>query len=1520
MGHRVVHSKALDVHQDNLQEVADMPLPGGPADKAGNRYEGLWTVCQLAEILDGKAESITLEPLGADGTGVEFWVQQGTERVFHQVKRQRSGSGSWTMTALATEGILATIRDKLAAPCNRFVFVSSLAASQLLKLTGRAQTSASWEQFRQYLLTGEADDAFSQLRHRWRGISEHEIYEYLKRIEIRVLDETSLRERATDKISLLVEGNAASAVEVLSHLALSSVHEKLTADQVWQHLQERGFDRRRWADNPQVKTAVLDATALYVNDVQSLAIGGRALPRDEVKRTVDKLSTSDDEWLIFVTGDAGMGKSGVIAQVVEAMSGRGWPTLAFRVDGLAPTQLPEEVGRQIGLPGSPAHVLAAVAKGKPCLLAIDQLDAFSIASGRHTDFLDCLLEIVRQARQHPNVRVVLGCRKFDIENDNRLGRLRRTSGGTEPIDVKQLAAETVQAAVTHLGLRPDRLTDKQIQLFSVPLHLHLLESIERNDAAVSLNFETGSDLFDKFWEHKQRVIQRRLSRPVRWASVIDAMCDYMSSKRTLSVPEAHLDNFERGLIDAMASERVLIKDNKRWRFFHESFFDYAYARSFSRRPGTIRETLLAEDQHLFRRAQVRQILSYLRDTHRARYLDELRDLVSSPHIRKHLKQTILAVLARVPDPSEQEWAIVEPLVTDPTDPLGWGIIRPLVSSVSWFDLLESLGTVRQWLASGDDHTIDLAVTMLSKIQKQRQDQVAQLVEAYVGESPAWDNRLLYLVRTADLSQSRQFLDIFIRLIKAGKLDDAFANGQAWMHLMSLTKDHPDWACEIAGHFLARIAAACQADGTSIHQELSTMHGAPDIMACARNSPIAFVREILPFMLWAIQTTSSPAGSGLCSDMIWSYRSSEKPHTLAEAILIGMEQALAAVADHAPKLFETTLAVLRATNSKTCHCLVIRAYTRNGSSFADIAIDYVVSTGAELAVPSDLHLRWSIRELLEATTPHCSDAQVPMLERCLLNYYSEYERSPHGRRSFGWSQYTLLEGICPQRRSVNVRRRLQELERKFKEHRPTRPHGTVAVWVDSPIPDHAAQRMTDAAWLGALARHGDQGPRQGNGASIGGVHKLARTLETCVAQDPIRFARLLPKFEPDTHPAYFSAILNGLSNTELRIEDLIPVLEKCHQLPARPVGLAIARLIRRVATQRLPDQILEIISWYATEDPDPDESPSRLTTRDSLSLHEGDLLDDDLLIAGINSTRGAAAEAIAHLLFHDGNRVPLLESTLKRIVRDRSLAVRSCVAEALIALLNHDRPTAVQLFHQLCNTDDALLASHHIVRFLMYGVQTHYEELDPLIDRMLASTNPRVNVAGARVACFAALRVEAATTRLSDCLTGSEEQRVGAAQILVRQIATARSKRLCEDSLVRLFYDQSLRVRSEAAKVISHLPSERFSEYAELVQEFLNSPSCEDNLDKLLFVLDDAHTAPADVVYEACERFIRTAGPAAGDITTSAAGDSYIVSRLIMRLCSQSTEPGLVEKCLDVIDQMISVQAFGIDKTLEPFER
>jgi hypothetical protein len=49
-----------------------MTRPGGEADKLGNRYEGLWTVNVLLDVVEGLRSSLTVEPYDHESAGIEF--------------------------------------------------------------------------------------------------------------------------------------------------------------------------------------------------------------------------------------------------------------------------------------------------------------------------------------------------------------------------------------------------------------------------------------------------------------------------------------------------------------------------------------------------------------------------------------------------------------------------------------------------------------------------------------------------------------------------------------------------------------------------------------------------------------------------------------------------------------------------------------------------------------------------------------------------------------------------------------------------------------------------------------------------------------------------------------------------------------------------------------------------------------------------------------------------------------------------------------------------------------------------------------------------------------------------------------------------------------------------------------------------------------------------------------------------------------------------------------------------------
>ena len=123
-----------------------MPRLGGESDKYGGRFEGKWTAFCMADLLKGKADVICLEPPGDASEGAEFWLKRNGLTEYHQVKRQHSSLGAWTIPELTRMGVMATAYERTRDAKTRFVFVSTISVGGLEELRDLAGRGISHEQ------------------------------------------------------------------------------------------------------------------------------------------------------------------------------------------------------------------------------------------------------------------------------------------------------------------------------------------------------------------------------------------------------------------------------------------------------------------------------------------------------------------------------------------------------------------------------------------------------------------------------------------------------------------------------------------------------------------------------------------------------------------------------------------------------------------------------------------------------------------------------------------------------------------------------------------------------------------------------------------------------------------------------------------------------------------------------------------------------------------------------------------------------------------------------------------------------------------------------------------------------------------------------------------------------------------------------------------------------------------------------------------------------------------------------
>jgi hypothetical protein len=1512
-----------------------MALSGGSAAKLGNRYELWWTVWQLVQMLDGKGDSIRIEDPGV--TKAEFVISHGGRRELHQAKRSHS-DGKWSLASLAASDmrLLQAIRAQLTGNDDRFVFVSSSDARELADLAERSQQAESLQEFEEkFLAAKETRNLFERLQKYWNNADVATVFDILKRIEVRAMDEQGIEENVTWGLRALFLSNPISVCNELRALAEDSVHKTLTRGDLLNHLVSLGHQLRRLRRPEAASALVYEVTEQYLAGVRKKLIRKTLLPRGATQELLSRIAENVQGADFVLTGKAGAGKTGSVIEFVEALRSQGIPVLAFRLDRLPPVSSTHEFGQQLGLEESPALVLAAAAEERQAVLVVDQLDAVSTTSGRSADFLDVvegMLAEARGLRERVKLHVIVVCRAFDWENDDRLRRM--LSNDHAQVEVAELSPDEVRTVLAAEHFSVERFSPRQLELLRLPQNLSLFLDAGFDPTTVP-TFHTANELFDRYWDAKRRAVALRAAPlPDQWAEIINLLSDEMARTQQLSVPREKLDRFEL-FVQQMASEGVLAFERGRYSFGHESFFDYCFARGFVVGDGDLTTFLTATEQHLFRRAQVRQVLAYLRDSDRARYCDEIRALLSESRIRMHLKDLTLAWLANVTDPGDDEWALLEPWLQSLWAAFARGERSPdkfaslvwyhVFGSKSWFHFIDRLGLVAGWLASGNNGLTDMAVNYLRFHQRHAGDRVAELLEPYAGQGGAWEERLRYIMERADHAHSRRFFELFLQLIDDGTLDqarDSFAmNGTFWSMLGGLAETRPDWIPEVAAHWLRRrlaIVQQAQSDGQEIQWgDLfnDDNFGSEPLSEAAEKHPALFAQHVLPAVLDISDAAiDSDAAEPPRRDAVWP-RTFKGDHLSMEAaclhaIVTALEKLVQDEAESAGGPIEA----LKPRASFTANYLLLSLYAAAAEAFADEAVDLLCDQPWRLDCGYSDSPYWVAMELIRQTAPACSPENLARLEGILLKYSSDYEKTPRGYRSAGHSCFTLLSAVPQHLRSKNARARFQELERKFGKPDPM-PQGIRSYSVGSPIKQEAGENMSDEQWLRAIAKYRtEERLNHWDHPEKGGAWELSGMLRDFVHDEPERFARLSLRFPPATHPAYVERVLDGLKGTAAPTVLKLDVCRKAFAESRVACGTAIADLLGSIV-EPLPHDAVEMLHWLATAHPDPEREQWEEQATGRQPNHRRDILNH-----GINTTRGRVAKAIRDLIITDGSYIARFRVTLDQLVVDRLLGVRSCVASSLLAVAHYDSQLALELFLMLAVADDRLLATPYAERFIYYSLREHFLVLRPLVERMLRSTDADVSRAGARLASLAALDHPTAADLADEAMHGHASQRCGVAEVAAANIALTECRTWCEPRLLQLFNDHDANVRRQVASCFRRLEQAPLEDYEALIVAFCDSPAYHEDSFSILHVLEKSVRRLPGITCFVCEKFLARFSDEAKDIRIPRVGDIHMVVKLLFRTYHQHQRDQWAPRCLELIDRMCLEGIQDVSKGLEEFER
>jgi hypothetical protein len=1480
------------------------PRPGGEADKFGNRYEGRWTVRQVLEILQGAAVSIVVEPIGEIGEGVEFSLERSDVTEVHQVKRQIGTANEWELHVLNSRGVLGAAQKHVAAG-RHFHFVSTASASLLADLADRARRSGNLQSFEERWLTSkDLTNGFEYLKQTAYD-SAQTAWTTLCGLYVRCVDEQSLTSTNNTVAGLLLTGaEPPLAAAGLGDLISDNLAVTLDADAIENLLKNYGLRLQPIVGSPTIRQSVRSISTNWSESVRRELLQP-TIPRSQADTAVDHLM-SDPGRQLFVIGDAGTGKSAVLRQIVDHFEAANWPVLAVRLDRVEPFSSTVELGQRCGLDVSPVTALAAIAGERPCLLVVDQLDAVSLASGRLPTNFEAVADLLREARAFPAMRVLLACRKFDVNNDYRIRALAESEGTTR-VEVGPLSDEQLDAAIQTMGLPTEHLTAVQRDLFRTPLHLVLLRSIADQPDALTVTSPNG--LFNAYWERKRRDC-RRAPRMVRFAETIDVVAEAMSDRQRLSVPVSVLDTHdlaEDG--DVLASGGVLVRDGRQLAFFHQAFFDYVFARRWVSRDQPLTDFLLSTEQELFRRSQVRQILAYLRGEDSERYLTEIESVLGHAAVRFHLKELVLVFLRSLTDPTAAEWAMIARLTA--ADPPFASQLWLTLRTLPWFDRLDAEQVIEQWLASDVEadryHALDV---MLGGVTE-RLDRLAELLAPHAGRAAGYPIWLNWIIRFGDMYQSRPLFDLVLAAIRRG---DYRGHDQGlWLATSGRGQRQPAWAVELLIAYLADQPGAWDLDDVGrVAALLLREHSAIELASqSAAEAPERFCQLFVPYLLRVMALTEDDPQTLPIADRQFSHRLQDRGpfFELDDALLSAAVTAIRTLVERDPPAAQPVLEQLAADPHANAQWLLYEGLRAAGERYAAWAARLLLEGSQRLASGYLDNPVWTTRELLQSITPYISDELLAQLEQAVMEYRPSWERP----ESAGFASYTLLSGMSEAKLSNAAIKRLGELRQRFDSDQPPRPLSAQGGFDRSPIPQAPTSHLTDEQWLVAMARGGTDSV-----TLTGGAQELSQVLRTEAIAQPQRFAQLALRMTNATHPEYGNAVLQALADTTEPVDQALvfDVIRHIASLGNEEYQDWLGWPLRRYLNEAVPDDIILIILDRALHAISP--------TEDRWSGDDGrdPLYGGDIFMSGLNSARGESVIVLGDLLLHDadGHRTALIVPSLDQLADDPTVSVRCCVGRLLRACLRHARTEAVAAFQRLIATDDRLLATDQVLDLMISIGLDDASVIEPVIQRMLGSTYPKVRESAGMIAAFAGLDLG-----LGHLLTSARDShdaatRKGAARMCARRLPLTASGPAAVEALHRFLGDDDNEVQKAAAEVAVHLRGRALRPFLSVLMALIASPAFSESLPQLLLTLQQAPDRIDDVVVQCARRFLDLHSAEIGNIATAAAGEARDVGQLVLRAYAQAPDRASRATVLDLIDELLLAGAYDFAQAISEVER
>lgn len=892
----------------------------------------------------------------------------------------------------------------------------------------------------------------------------------------------------------------------------------------------------------------------------------------------------------LLIGEAGTGKSALLARVASALEKEGVTVFAIKADQL-PASLTNlaDLARALGVDEGLEDRIAALAAERPVALLLDQLDAVSDVMDRQSHRMQLLLQLVHRlgARARAGdkplpIHVVVSSRPFEAAHDARFQQLK-----AEPLRLDLLGEGQVEAMLEHLGVAPDSVDAALRQTLRRPFALKLYADIvTRGGGGQDL---TPAGLLDAWLATAN--LGAGVERQATSAFLL-ALAEEMVATETLWRPADAFDLNHGASVQRAEAAGLVMRSGAKLGFSHQSWLDDFQAKTF-RTGQDLAEYAWARQDSLFIRASILRALERLRVRDVRGYETALAALLGASRTRRHVLHLIADIVATASDPLPFEIAWVDHWIHNDM-PLAARALRQITQR--WEQWRDGLRDEFPTLMVNEAFHWQAARLLAAEVQFDA-DYVAGLIDRFWNEA-ARDRLVFEILELAD----------FIGLEVQARLRTIFGRtpieDHAISHMvrtLSAEQRFEDAAAVVA------LWLEAQEVGRSDHPKIY------ELEKLAQAAPLALVRKLLPWFIALVTREVGPEHT-----VIAQYpRSHALPHAWSDMREQGspfeaLHRSIALLGERDPQALWELLAPHAPIEIDQVQELIAVGLAAAGPALAREALDYLLADPRRFQISHIIATSgdgvigsvqgWHSQQLVRAIVPGLDETQLVALRDSIESWSSYTEPAMQDEdpeiaaRREQWrdeARFPLLETLPP---ALLPPQRLAQIAEWRAQNPPLDPRSNdddMVGWVGPPMTHEEMGEVSDDAILAQLNEFHDASGEHRWTRPIsrsGGVRQLARAFGAFAKADPARALALAPRLSAERHQRAAGNLVQELAGS--KTAEPQAVLSLILELDARGFNSPEWRQDAANALQKLAislngldDAIVSLLEGWIETDPE-----------------------------------------------------------------------------------------------------------------------------------------------------------------------------------------------------------------------------------------------------------------------------------------------------------------------------------------------